>query len=158
MKRKETVIIEQVLLQGCFGSNPKLAKEYGTTEVTIDFQRNGNGKEKVDFISYNAKSNIFRCYEIKVTMEDLHSKAKKSWYGDYNYLVVSEELYGLQSLAEWRAELPFDVGLICVNTTTGDKETVLKSNKRNISDSTREMLKVSLIRTLFYQNNKKGRQ
>lgn len=155
MKRKETIAIEQVLLQSCYGSNPKLAIEYGTTEVTIDFQRNGNGKEIVDFLSFDAKKNIFRCYEIKVTIEDLHSQAKKSWYGNYNYLVISNELYSLKTIDEWHSELPLDVGLICVNINTKDKKTILKPKKRDISDSTKEMLKTSLIRTLFYQNSKK---
>ena len=36
---------------------------------------------------------LFRCYEIKVTMQDFRSKAKKSWYGNYNYLVISSKLY-----------------------------------------------------------------
>lgn len=78
-KSKETKIIEQVLNDELYGSNPKLAKEYGTTEVTIAFPRNGKDREIVDFLSYNAKSEQFRCYEIKVSMQDLHSKAKKSW-------------------------------------------------------------------------------
>lgn len=34
-----------------------------------------------------------RCYEIKVTLADLKSKVKKSWYGLYNYLFVTSELY-----------------------------------------------------------------
>lgn len=45
-KRMETNIIERVLLETCFGSNPKLAKEYGTSEVMIDFARNGNDKKE----------------------------------------------------------------------------------------------------------------
>lgn len=35
MKREETKIIEQVLYENLFETNPKLAKEYGTEEVTI---------------------------------------------------------------------------------------------------------------------------
>ena len=34
MKRSETIIIESVLYQDLFGTNPSLAKEYGTTELT----------------------------------------------------------------------------------------------------------------------------
>lgn len=109
MKRIDTMIIEKVLLKSCFGSNPKLAKEYGTTEVTIDFQRNGNGRELVDFMSYDAKKDVFRCYEIKVTIEDWHSKAKKSWFGNYNYLVVSKDLYEKQDISKWKQELPDNV-------------------------------------------------
>lgn len=35
MKRVDTMVIEKVLLSYCFGSNPKLATDYGTTEVII---------------------------------------------------------------------------------------------------------------------------
>lgn len=34
-KTEETLIIEDVLYQNLFGSNPCLAREYGTKEVTV---------------------------------------------------------------------------------------------------------------------------
>ena len=102
MKRSETIIIENVLYQDLFGANPSLAKEYGTTEVTI--QRKKQKRELVDFMSYDPRKDIFRCYEIKVSMNDFHSKAAKSWYGNYNYLVLSRELYMQQSLEEWKEQ------------------------------------------------------
>lgn len=152
MKRIETIVIEKVLQQSLFGSNPKLAKEYGTTEVTVDFQRNGNGRELVDFMSYDAKKDDFRCYEIKVTMQDFHSKAKKSWCGNYNYLVLSKDLYEEKPLDWWIGEIPTGVGVIVVNTSTTEKRTVVNPRKRTISEDMKEVLKQSLIRTLFYQN------
>lgn len=154
MKKIETRIIEKVLLESCFGTNPKLAKEYGTTEVTIDFQRNGNGKELVDFISYDAKKDIFKCYEIKVTMQDFKSKAKKSWYGNFNYLVISKDLYEEQALEEWKEQLPKNVGIIVVDTNTDEKICVSRSSKIEISRDQKDMLKNSLIRSLFYQNQR----
>ena len=39
MKRSETIIIESILYRNLFGTNPSLAKEYGTTEVTIQFPK-----------------------------------------------------------------------------------------------------------------------
>lgn len=152
MKRVDTMVIEKMLLNSCFGSNPKLAREYGTNEVTIDFQRNGNGREIVDFLSYDPKKDIFRCYEIKVTMADFHSKAKKSWYGNYNYLVISSDLYTEQSLEQWEKEVPKHVGIIVINTSTLEKETVKKSRRCDIDTKINIMLKDSLLRTLFYQN------
>ena len=152
MKRIETMIIEKVLLRSCFGANPKLAKEYGPTEVTIDFQRNGNGRELVDFISYDPKKDIFRCMEIKISMQDFRSNAKKSWYGNYNYLVLSYDLYQEQSLDNWKSEIPAHVGIIVINTSTLERETVKRSSAIEIDDVQKDMLKNSLIRTLFYQN------
>ena len=156
MKTEQTLIIEKVLLSGCFGANPSLAIEYGTSEVTIGFQRNGNGKEIVDFLSYDAKKNIYRCYEIKVSMQDFRSKAKKSWYGNYNYLVLSSELFSEQTKSEWKKELPDGVGLIVVNTHTGEKNTVISPKRQNITPEISNELQTSLLRTLFYQNVKKN--
>lgn len=154
MKRIETKRLEKALLLSCFGANPRLAKEYGTTEVTIDFQRNGNGRELVDFISYDAKKDLFRCYEIKVTMADFKSNAKKSWYGNYNYLVLSKTLYLEQSLEDWKMNIPSHVGILVVNPDSLSKKTVRKATFMEISEKDKDMLKRSLIRTLFYQNQK----
>lgn len=154
MKTEQTLIIEKVLLRGCFGANPSLAIEYGTSEVTIGFQRNGNGKEIVDFLSYDAKKNIYRCYEIKVSMQDFRSAAKKSWYGNYNYLVVSSELLAEQSKEKWKKDLPEGVGLIAVDIATEEKITILSPRRQAITAETEDVLKTSLLRTLFYQNIK----
>lgn len=68
-------------------SNPK-ARFIGCFEVTIGWY----GKERVDYITYDTKG-IWRCYEIKVSKSDFHSKAKKTFIGHYNYFVVTRELY-----------------------------------------------------------------
>ena len=65
---------------------------YGCEEVTIGFPNNGHGNEIVDFMTMDSKG-VLRCYEIKVSLSDLKSKAKKSWYGNYNYLVITEDLF-----------------------------------------------------------------
>lgn len=152
MKTAETKLIEYMLLTSCFGNNHKLAKEYGTTEVTIGFQRNGRGKELVDFLSYDAKKDIFKCYEIKVSMSDFRSKAKKSWYGNYNYLAVTEELFRQMTVSEWKKELPDGVGMIVFNPDTLSNYSVIKAKKQEITVETKDVLKDSLLRTLFYQN------
>lgn len=154
MKTAETLKIEQVLRKSLFGSNPRLAKEYGTTEVTVGFQRDSHGKEIVDFLSYDPKKDIFKCYEIKVTMSDFHSKAAKSWYGNYNYLVLSRDLYLKQDIMDWITEIPAGVGIIIINTDNGLKETVRRATKQDIDADVKDMLKNSLIRTLFYQNQR----
>lgn len=152
MKRIETMIIEKILQQSLFGTNPKLAKEYGTTEVTISHYGMTGGKEIVDFMSYDVDKDTFRCYEIKVTMQDFHSKAKKSWYGNYNYLVLSRELYEEKPLDWWINEIPSDVGIIVIDPTTTEKKTVVKPKKKNIPIEYTNVLRNSLLRTLFYQN------
>ncbi|WP_162787410.1 hypothetical protein [Enterococcus hirae] len=37
--------------------------------------------------------NTIRCYEIKVSMADLKSKANQTFIGDYNYLVITQDLW-----------------------------------------------------------------
>lgn len=152
IKRIETKIIEKVLLNSCFGSNPKLATDYGTTEVTIDFLK--TGRELVDFMSYNARKDVIKCYEIKVTMEDFRSNAKKSWHGNYNYLVISNDLYSKMSLDDWKKEIPKGVGIIVVGIKSESKEIVLRAVKKDISQEIKDMLKNCLIRSMFYQNVK----
>ena len=153
-KSKETKQIEKILLDSCFGTNPSLAIEYGTMEVTIDFPRNKNKKEIVDFMTYDAKKDTIKCYEIKVSLQDLLSDAKKSWYGHYNYLVVTNSLYLMLPEDDWRKEVPKGVGLIIINPETRDKISVFKATKQVVDDNMKEALKRSLIRTLFYKWSK----
>ena len=86
-KTEETKAIENALRNEC-----RHKRIYGCGEVTIGFQKTGHGNEIVDYISMDS-SGIFRCYEIKVSESDLKSGAKKSFYGHYNYLVVTDKLY-----------------------------------------------------------------
>lgn len=155
MKSPETLKIETILLQNCFApNNPSLAKSYGSPEVTIGFQRDRKGHERVDFLSYDPKEKIFRCYEIKVSMSDFKSNAKLSWYGHYNYLVITKELFSEKPLQWWRDEVPSHVGIIVVDIKNKTKKSVKKALRVDVSEECCETLKDSLIRTLFYGNYK----
>ena len=61
---------------------------FGAFEVTIGW----NGNERVDFLTYSSTGE-FRCYEIKVSVSDFHSKNHNSFVGNYNYYVMPTELY-----------------------------------------------------------------
>ncbi len=64
--------------------------EIGCGEVTIGWA----GNEIVDFITCDVDRNrCINCFEIKVSKADLHSKAKLTFIGNYNYFVIPEELY-----------------------------------------------------------------
>lgn len=100
-KKEETRAAESILTAKC-----RKKRNYGCTEVTIGFAYSGyggNGREIVDFMEMDSKG-TFRCYEIKVTMQDLKSKAAKSWYGHYNYLVAGGELIG--NIDSWIGTIP----------------------------------------------------
>lgn len=146
-KRKETLELEKALMQTC---NEK--RSYGCEEITIGFVNNGHGNEIVDFMTMDSKG-VIRCYEIKVTLQDLKSGAKKSWYGHYNYLVVSEDLYN--KVTDWSTYLPDGVGLMMGRESkyspTWSLQCVINPKKQVISVETSMMLKESMVRSIYYK-------
>jgi len=118
---------------------------FGCFEVTIGWF----GKERVDYITYDTNTTV-RCYEIKVTMADLKSKAKQTFIGDYNYLVVTNELW--EKIKEdtelgWKyyhqgilvfSELSHNIGITSVK----------KAKKQQVSIGTRATVLESMVRSL----------
>lgn len=98
-------------------------------------------------MTMNSKG-IIKCYELKVTMQDLKSDAKKSWYGHYNYLVISKELYN--QVNNWDDFIPKHIGIIVGEYL----ESVRKAKKCDISTETEIMLKESMIRSMFWKMDK----
>lgn len=150
-KRKETLEIEKALMQMC-----QEKRLYGCEEITIGFVNGGHGNEIVDFMTMDSKG-VIRCYEIKVTLQDLKSKAKKSWYGHYNYLVVSDVLYN--KITDWTEYLPENIGLIMAydrksayyDFPTWELQGVFNPKKQALSDDVNIMLKESMVRSLYYK-------
>lgn len=140
MKRQETIDIENLLIK-----QTKEKRIYGCEEVTIGFANNGHGNEICDFISMDSKG-IIKCYEIKVTMADLKSNAKMSWYGNYNYLIIGGEL--VDKLDEVIKLTPKHIGIMI------GLKSIRKSTKQNITTKQQIMLKDSLIRSIYYKLEK----
>ena len=69
---------------------------YGCYEVCLGA---GYGDEYVDYMTMSS-TNVFRAYEIKVSLSDLKSKAKLSFCGDYNYIVLPSELSQKETVKE----------------------------------------------------------
>ena len=139
-KREETLRLEAALRK-----KTREQRIYGCEEITIGFYRNGHGNEVVDFMTLDFKD-VIRCYEIKVTLADFKSKAKKSWYGHYNYLVVSGELY--RDHKEYILEhTPKHVGII-----EGENlYSVRKSQRMEIAQEQYQMLLESMIRSMYWK-------
>jgi hypothetical protein len=106
-------------------------------EVTIGWY----GDERVDYMTYDTKG-IWRCYEIKVSKADFHSKAKKTFIGHYNYYVMPKELY-----EEVKDEIPIHIG---VHTGTY----CIKNAKKQDLVIDEQILKDSMIRSLSRENEK----
>ena len=85
-------------------------------------------------------------------MSDFRSHAAKSWYGNYNYLVLSNELYYQQSLYWWKDQIPVYVGIMVINTASKSHFIAKRPVLREVSDERKRVLERSLLRTLFYQN------
>lgn len=144
-KRKETLAIEEALHTIC-----RKNRIYGCEEVTIGFANNGHGNEVADFMSMDAKGTL-RCYEIKVTLQDLGSKAHKSWYGHYNYLLVSDSLY--KKNPDWEKYIPDFVGISVCFPSSGGMEIVNKRKpvRQELTFYQEIMVKDGFIRSIWYK-------
>lgn len=100
MKTKLTKDLEKTLYQYCLEQG-----SYVVEEVVMP-----DKKGIVDTLSYQqlADNQIeWRCYELKVTKADFHSKAKLSFIGNYNYFVLPQKLY-----LEIQDEIPNRIGVL----------------------------------------------
>ena len=85
---------------------------YGAFEVTIGYiAYGGKGYDRADYVTVGTDGTI-RSYELKTSVSDFNSKAKLSWIGHYNYLVVTKEVYaGINSQrVDWLAGIIVDDG------------------------------------------------
>ncbi len=59
----------------------------------------------VDAIVYNQTKDEFICFEIKISVADFHSKAKKTFVGNRNYYAMPIDVY-----EKVKNEIPKDIG------------------------------------------------
>lgn len=110
---------------------------YACFEVTIGI----GGDERVDYMTLDSKG-IYRCYEVKVSVSDFRSKAKKSFYGHFNYYVMTQELYD-----KVKDEIPKHIGIYI------GAYSVKKAKRQELTIS-EEVLRNSLIRSLSREADK----
>jgi hypothetical protein len=116
---------------------------FGCFEVTIGWY----GKERVDFITYST-DNTVRCYEIKVTLADLKSKAKQTFIGDYNYLVITKELWEIIQSDNDLGWKYYYQGILVFSENGVGITSVKKAKKQNVSIGTRATVLESMVRSL----------
>ena len=100
MKTKLTKNLESTLYQYCLEQG-----SYVVEEVSMP-----DKKGIVDTLSYQQLTDgkiEWRCYELKVTKADFHSKAKLSFIGNYNYFVLPQKLF-----EEIQSEIPTHIGVL----------------------------------------------
>ena len=141
-KTKETIDLENRLVK--FNKKQGI---FGCLEVTIGWF----GHERVDFITYDTNG-IWKAYEIKVTKSDFYSKAHNSFIGQYNYYVMTRELY-----EQVKKDIPSYVGVYVEGEKWRELTSIKKALKQNLKVD-EQILKNSLIRSLHREAywNKKG--
>jgi len=110
---------------------------FGCFEVTIGWF----GNERVDYMTYDTKG-IWRCFEIKISKPDFHSKAHNTFIGHFNYYVLTKELY-----EQVKEEIPNHIGVYLGNCCA-------KRAKKQILGIDEQVLKNSMIRSLYRENEK----
>lgn len=110
---------------------------FGCFEVTIGWY----GDERVDYMTYNTKGE-WRCYEIKCNKTDFHSKAKKTFIGNYNYYVMTKELY-----EQIKDEIPSYIGVYIGRV-------LVKRPRKQELVIDEQILKDSFIRSLYRDSKK----
>lgn len=102
-------LTEQMINHICPSNDPRI---YWANEVTFDY---GSGEQiRVDIMLFkplnNSVSGIekgdFYCYEVKSSVTDFHSKHGHNFIGDFNYYVMTPEVY-----EEVKSEIPYNVGV-----------------------------------------------
>lgn len=74
---------------------------FGCFEVTIGWF----GHERVDYMTYDTNG-VWRCYEIKITKSDFHSKNHNTFIGNLNYYIMPKELF-----EQVKGEIPEGIGV-----------------------------------------------
>lgn len=110
---------------------------FGCLEVTIGF----GGNERVDYMTVDTKG-VWRCYEIKCSVSDFRSKAKKTFVGHYNYFVMTSDVY-----EKVKDEVPSHIGVYIMGR-------LVKRPKRQELAVDESVLKWSMIRSLCRESDK----
>lgn len=129
MKTKETLELESALMEDTIEW-----RKFGVPEVTIGWY----GRKRVDFMSADTKG-IIRCYEIKVTESDFHSKNGHNFVGNCNYYVMPKELW-----EQVKDEIPAHVGVLVGK----ELKSVKKCKFVNLSESEKHKMALYLCRSL----------
>lgn len=126
-------------LQDCLFRYTDKQGQFGCFEVTIGWF----GKERVDYLTYDT-NDIWKCFEIKISESDFHSKCNNTFIGNYNYYVMTFELY-----QKVKNEIPEHIGVLVNNFNTLESIKQAKKQKLKIDN---KILFQSMIRSMQRDN------
>lgn len=108
----------------------------------------------VDAIAYNQTKDEFFCFEIKTSVADFHSKAKKTFVGNRNYYAMPIDVY-----EKVKNEIPKDIGcyvLEPINDIVGIyRFYCIKKCKPKRLEITKELLLANMLRSARNKTNLK---
>ena len=126
-------------LQDCLFKYTDKQGQFGCFEVTIGWF----GKERVDYLTYDT-NDIWKCFEIKISESDFHSKSNNTFIGNYNYYVMPFELYN-----KVKDEIPNNIGVLVPEFNT--LMSVKQSKKQNLKADSKILFQ-SMIRSMQRDN------
>lgn len=97
----------------------------------------------MEYILYDTQD-VWRCYEIKVSESDFYSKCNNTFVGNYNYYVMTFELYN-----KVKNEIPEDVGVLIQSFNT--LESIKKAQKQDLKADSKILFQ-SMIRSMQRDN------
>lgn len=103
--------------------------------------------EIVDLLESNSQKGWI-CYEIKISKSDFHSKAIKSFVGNYNYYLMPNDLY-----EQVKNEIPKEIGVYCYDGKI--LHLVKKAKKKELVDGIDGQLSYGMIRSLARERDEK---
>lgn len=115
---------------------------YWAREVTFNYGM--PDQVRVDYMRFKPKNNCisgiekgdFYCYEIKSCVDDFNSKNGHNFLGDYNYYVMTKDLF-----EQVKTKIPYDIGVLIPSDIICESLTSVKNAKRiNRKYSVCEML------------------
>lgn len=126
-------------LQDCLFKYTDKQGQFGCFEVTIGWF----GKERVDYLTYDT-NDIWKCFEIKISESDFNSKCSNTFIGNYNYYVMTFELY-----QKVKDKIPEHVGVLVNNFNT--LESVKQAKKQELKIDSKVLFQ-SMIRSMQRDN------
>lgn len=117
--------------------------ECGCKEVTIGWY----GREVVDFITCSIdKKREIKCFEIKISKSDFHSKSKVTFIGHKNYYVMPTELF-----EQVKGQIPKGIGVYGNDTQSilngRDLHCLKRATQQKLKES-KEVILSSMLRSM----------
>lgn len=121
---------------------------YWAKEVTFDYATSHS--IRVDYMRFKPINNTvggiekgdFYCYEVKSSVEDFHSKNGHNFIGDFNYYVMTDDVY-----AKVSNKIPYNVGVLVPEKKNyfGDWYDLKSVKKARRKDRTRPVSEMLLM-------------